>query len=67
MTDLTIIILTKNEEQNIEKCISSFRNVSQRVVIVDSYSTDKTVEIAKSLGAEIYEHKFVHNISFLFF
>lgn len=58
MTDLTIIILTKNEEQNIEKCISSFRNVSQRVVIVDSYSTDKTVEIAKSLGAEIYEHKF---------
>ena len=58
MADLTIIILTKNEEQNLEKCIASFKGVAQRMVIIDSYSTDKTVELAKSLGAEVYEHQF---------
>lgn len=58
MTDLTVVILTKNEEQNLEKCIKSFKNVAKRVVVVDSYSTDKTVELAKELGAEVFEHPF---------
>lgn len=40
MANLPIIILTKNEEQNLEKCISSFCGVAKRVVIIDSYSTD---------------------------
>lgn len=58
MANLTIIILTKNEEQNLKKCIASFKGVAQRIVIIDSYSTDKTVVLAKSLGAEVYEHPF---------
>lgn len=58
MVDLTIIILTKNEEQNLKKCITSFKNVASKVVIVDSFSTDKTVEVAESLGAEVYKHPF---------
>ncbi|WP_097003401.1 glycosyltransferase family 2 protein [Lacrimispora amygdalina] len=58
MVDLTIIILTKNEEQNIEKCISSFKSIARRVVIIDSYSIDDTVEKAKELGAEVFEHPF---------
>jgi len=58
MANLTIIILTQNEEQNLKKCIESFRDVAKRVVIIDSYSTDKTVELAKALGAEVYEHPF---------
>lgn len=58
MANLTIINLTKNEEQNLEKCIASFKGAAQRIVIIDSYSTDKTVELAKSLGAEVYEHQF---------
>ena len=60
MANLTIIILTKNEEQNLEKCIVSFKGVAQRIVIVDSYSTDNTVELAKSLGAEVYELSLIH-------
>lgn len=65
MVDLTIIILTRNEEQNLEKCISSFRNVAKRVVIVDSYSIDNTVEKARELGAEVFEHPFEnHAIQF---
>lgn len=58
MVDLTIIILTKNEEQNLKKCVTSFKNVASKVVIVDSFSTDKTVEVAESLGAEVYKHPF---------
>lgn len=60
MTDITAIILTKNEEVNIQRCIQSVANVADRIVVVDSGSTDKTVEIAASLGAEIFHHPFEH-------
>ena len=52
MKNLTIIILTKNEEQNLEKCIASFKGVAHRIVIIDSFSTDKTVELAKLYECE---------------
>ena len=58
MADLTVIILTKNEEKNIEKCIRSLQDLPKRIVLIDSYSTDKTAEIARSLGAEVVEHPF---------
>ncbi len=58
MSDLTIIILTKNEEQNLKKCIDSFRGIAKRIVVVDSFSTDNTAALAKELGADVYEHKF---------
>lgn len=58
MADLTVIILTKNEEKNIEKCIRSLKNLPKRIVLIDSYSNDSTAEIARSLGAEVVEHPF---------
>ena len=42
MTDLTVVILTKNEERNLRKCVESFCGVAKRFVIVDSFSTDGT-------------------------
>ncbi|MBQ9769510.1 MAG: glycosyltransferase family 2 protein, partial [Clostridia bacterium] len=60
MCDLTVIILTFNEEKNIDKCISSTLNLAKRVVIVDSYSNDSTVSIAKDLGCEVVFHEFVN-------
>lgn len=56
MTDMTIIILTRDEEANIRRCIESVKGLAKRIVVVDSGSTDKTVEIAKTLGAEVYSH-----------
>ncbi|MDH5092762.1 glycosyltransferase family 2 protein [Clostridium perfringens] len=56
--DLSVIILTKNEEVNLESCIKSLGNIAKRVIVVDSFSTDNTVQIAKSLGADVYQHKF---------
>lgn len=56
--DITAIILTKNEEMNIGDCIRSIKDVVKRIVVIDSLSSDKTVDIAKELGAEIFLHPF---------
>jgi glycosyltransferase involved in cell wall biosynthesis len=58
MKNLTVIILTYNEEENLEYCLKSVSGLAGEVLIVDSYSTDKTVEIAKKFGAEVFEHLF---------
>lgn len=58
MVDATFIVLTKDEEKNIEKCLKSIDGFARRVVIVDSGSTDRTIEIAKRLGADVYVHEF---------
>jgi glycosyltransferase involved in cell wall biosynthesis len=57
---LTAIILTKNEELHIARCIGSLKECAERVVIVDSFSTDKTVDLARSAGADVYQRPF-HN------
>lgn len=56
--DITAIILTKNEEVNIEDCIKSIITTVKRIIVIDSYSSDRTVEIAKQMGAEVYQHPF---------
>lgn len=56
--DLTAIVLTKNEEVNIARCLESVKGLAKRVVVVDSGSDDNTVEIAKSYGADVYLHPF---------
>ena len=58
MCDLTVIILTYNEEKNIENCMQSVKSIAKRIVVLDSFSTDNTVSIAESLGAEIFSHEF---------
>lgn len=58
MQDVTIVILTKNEEVNLKDCLESVKGFAKRCVVVDSYSTDKTEEIARQGGADFYEHKF---------
>jgi glycosyltransferase involved in cell wall biosynthesis len=55
---LTAIVLTFNEELHIERCIASLRGLAERIVVVDSYSTDRTVEIAQRLGAELLQRPF---------
>ena len=58
MADITAVILTRNEEKNIGVCIDSIKKTVKRIVVVDSYSEDRTVEIAKKSGAEVYQHEF---------
>jgi glycosyltransferase involved in cell wall biosynthesis len=49
---ITVIVATKNEAVNIEKCLRDLAR-AERIVVVDSFSTDGTPDIAKTLGAEI--------------
>ncbi|MGB4793353.1 MAG: glycosyltransferase family 2 protein [Lactococcus chungangensis] len=63
MVDLTVIILTKNEENNLLKCIESFKGIVKRFVIVDSFSTDGTKKICENLSGIVnlsfYENNFI--------
>jgi glycosyltransferase involved in cell wall biosynthesis len=58
MTPISVIILTKNEEEFIERCIRSVLWADE-VLVLDSDSTDKTREIAASLGANVYEQEWL--------
>lgn len=60
MIDLTLIILTFNEELHLKRCIESVKNLNLRVVVVDSYSTDETKNIARQCGADFYQNAFVN-------
>lgn len=53
MSKVTVVVLTKNEEQNIVEVINNAKKCADKVLIVDSGSTDKTVELAKTVGAQL--------------
>ena len=55
-TPISAFIITKNEEARIRKAILSIKNLASEIIVVDSGSTDRTVEIAESLGCRV-----VHN------
>lgn len=57
---LTVIILTFNEELHIERCICNVRDMAERIIVVDSFSTDRTVELAKICGAQALQRPFKH-------
>ncbi|MCX6351828.1 MAG: glycosyltransferase family 2 protein [Bacteroidetes bacterium] len=55
---LSAVIITFNEEKNITRCLQSLAGVADEIIVVDSFSTDKTKEICLSYGATFIEHKF---------
>ena len=52
MAKITGLIITLNEEANICECITSLRQICDEIVVVDSCSQDRTVELAASMGAK---------------
>ena len=57
MAGVSVLILTKNEESNIERCIQAV-SWSDDIVVFDSFSDDRTVELAKKLGVRVIQRKF---------
>ncbi len=55
---LTVALITRDEERNLPRCLASIRDLADQVVVVDSGSTDRTVEIARAAGAEVSVHDF---------
>ena len=58
---ITLIILTFNEEKQIERCIRSSKEICDEIFIIDSFSTDSTARIAENLGAKVLQHKWENN------
>ena len=55
---ISIIIVTYNEEKNIEDCLKSVYEWADEIIVVDSYSTDNTLDIVKKYTANIVQHPF---------
>lgn len=55
--------ITKNEEKNIARSIESYKDYVDEIIIVDTGSTDNTVEIAKSLGAKVINFKWINDFA----
>ena len=56
---ITVIILTYNEEIHLERCLNSLKDIAKEVVLIDSFSTDRTLEIAKKLGATVLQNPWI--------
>lgn len=59
MLKLSGVIITFNEERNIERCLQSLVNVVDEIVVVDSYSTDNTKAICQKFNVKFIEQKFL--------
>ncbi len=57
MPQLSVVIITYNEEKNIERCLQSVKDVADDIVVVDSFSTDSTAEICKKFGVNFIQKK----------
>jgi glycosyltransferase involved in cell wall biosynthesis len=56
--NLSVVIITFNEEKNIERCLKSIVKVADEIVVLDSFSTDATQAICEKYGVKFYQHKF---------
>ena len=66
MNSITAVILTFNESLHIKRCIDSIRALTDDIVVVDSLSTDNTVQIARENGAMVLERAWENNHSIQF-
>lgn len=51
---LSVVLATRNEEENITRCLKSVKDIADEIIVFDEYSTDNTKKIAESLGAKVY-------------
>lgn len=58
MEKLSVVIITYNEEKNIARCIDSVRPVADEIIVLDSFSSDKTPAIARDSGAMVHQESF---------
>lgn len=62
MRPLSVVIITFNEERNIGRCLASVKAIADDIVVVDSFSTDRTEAIVKEHGARFIQHAFAGHI-----
>lgn len=60
MSSLAVVILTFNEERHIVRALQAISSIAKEVVVIDSFSTDRTVELARAHGAVVMQNKFTN-------
>ena len=60
---LTVCVIARNEERFLAKCLGAVRGLAQQIVVVDTGSTDRTVEIAREHGAEVHSFAWCEDFS----
>jgi len=60
MEKISATIITFNEEKNIERCLQSLQDVADEIIVVDSFSTDKTKEICLKYNVKFFEREFTN-------
>ncbi len=58
MEKLSAVIIALNEEKNLTRCLVPLKRVADEIVVIDSFSTDKTEEICRQFGASVVQHVF---------
>lgn len=59
MPEISTVIITYNEEKNIGRCLDAVKDISDEILIVDSFSTDKTEEICRQYNVRFIKNKFI--------
>jgi len=62
MIKISVTIITYNEEKNIERCLKSVETITDEIIVVDSFSSDKTEEIARKFNIRFIQNKFEGHI-----
>ncbi|HTS18825.1 MAG TPA: glycosyltransferase [Verrucomicrobiae bacterium] len=62
-TRLTVCLIARNEEKFLARCLTSVRGFADQIVVVDTGSTDRTVEIAREYGAEVHSFTWCDDFS----
>ncbi|MEH7125681.1 glycosyltransferase family 2 protein [Bacillus sp. JJ1773] len=63
MPNISLVMIVKDEEEHLNACLDSAKNYVSEIVIVDTGSTDNTIEIARDYGAKVYEYTWTNDFA----
>jgi glycosyltransferase involved in cell wall biosynthesis len=63
MTKLSLCMIVRDEESRLAKCLKSAKNLVDEIIVLDTGSTDKTIEIAQGFGARVERYEWNHDFS----
>ena len=63
MATISLCLITKNEQNNISRCIDSIKRYVSEIIVIDTGSTDETVDIAENLGARVFSYQWANDFA----